>query len=155
WHSSTVGLSPDALFAAMRGEEALFAQIPHAELFASTTPFQLLVPLGPRVQSLPPPSLRPPPPTPEDGEARADALVAAGEPAAALVEYGKTLAQLGPTITESQPRIYLKVATTLLGVGRESDALAYFEAVLDHKPEQPAALRGAAELKLKSGDQGG
>jgi tetratricopeptide (TPR) repeat protein len=150
WHSSTTGLSPEHLFAAMRAEEALFAQIPFAELFRAPTGFQVLTPQGPPVPSLPPPATHPPPV--DDSETRADSLVAAGDLAAALVEYGKALAHLGPTITDRQPRIYLKVASTLRAVGREADALAYFEAALEHEPNNTHALQGAAELQIAAGD---
>ena len=150
WHSSTIGLSPEHLFASMTAEEALFAQIPCAQLFRAPTEFLLLTPQGPPVPSLPPPATRPPPV--DDAEARADAMVAAGDLAAGLVEYGKALAHLGPIITDRQPRIYLKVASALRAVGRDADALAYFDAALDHEPTNTLALQGAAELQIAAGD---
>jgi hypothetical protein len=79
-------------------------------------------------------------------------MVAPGDLTAGLVEYGRALAHLGPAITDRQPRIYLKVASALRAVGRDADALAYFDAVLEHEPNNARALQGAAELTIAAGD---
>jgi hypothetical protein len=47
----------DALFSAMRAEEALFAEVPAAEYFAGAEPFELLRPVPPPLWSEPPPSV--------------------------------------------------------------------------------------------------
>jgi tetratricopeptide (TPR) repeat protein len=149
WHASDDGLSPDALFSAMRREEALFAQIPFAELFEAPAPFHLLVP---RIFFSAPPEAAPSP-SGDKVVSEADALVAAGDLEGALGRYAVALEQLGPSSTAARPALYAKIASTLRAVDRASDALAYYRAALDLEPELILALKGGAELYLEAGER--
>jgi len=65
WQSGSDGLSAEALLAAMRAEEALFAALPAVELTSRSEPFQLLASGVAPVYSVPPESL----PAPSNGNA--------------------------------------------------------------------------------------
>lgn len=153
WHAGDQGLSPEGLFSAIRQEEGLFSQIPCAELFAARTPFHVLVPQGARILSMAPAPV--PPPAPAGGEAlaEAEALVAAGDPEGALPHYASALEELNLSSTVGRPSLYVKIASALRAVGREGDALAYYQAALDEEPGLILALQPAAELYLQAGER--
>jgi hypothetical protein len=60
WQSSTEGLGAEALYAAMRAEETLFAELPAAHFYFGGRPFHVLTPGVPPAFSSPPPPLPPP-----------------------------------------------------------------------------------------------
>jgi tetratricopeptide (TPR) repeat protein len=153
WQASNTGLSPGALFAAMRGEEAWFSQIDAVELYEDTSPFTLLTAVAPVAASLPPAAA--PIDTSGDAEARGDAWIAQGNFTMGLAEYGAALEKLGPERTQRHAPLYVKAAAALLASERTADALAYYEAALEIQGDLTEALEGAAKLRLAAGDQDG
>jgi tetratricopeptide (TPR) repeat protein len=164
WHSSGAELAPNALFHAMRAEEAMFGRIECAELFQASTGFQILVPDASRARSIPPEPQRDdgapygvePAAPPKDAlEASADALFAAGDVDGAIAEYARLLEHLGSIRTAVHAPIYAKVGAALRASGQVDDAFAYYEAAIDIDPNLVAALSVAAELRAERGDAAG
>ncbi|HEV8245760.1 MAG TPA: hypothetical protein VGP93_08325, partial [Polyangiaceae bacterium] len=149
WQSSPEGLSAAALFAAMRSEESLFAELPAAEYFPGPNPFHLLTPGYTPIFSVPAPAG---PGFGDSPEQRGDAQAAAGNHDAALFEYNAALEQLGPPPSREHAPLYVKIGTALRASARQKDALAYFEAALAIDERGLAALRGASELHAEAGD---
>ena len=149
WHASEQGLAADGLFAAMRAEEALFAQTACAEFFPAKAAFEVLLSQRSWIPTAPP-AAEPTPPD-DQAEARADALVEASDFDAALADYSQALDRLGPVPTAEHPVLIAKIASALRGAHRDEDALAYYEAALALEPTLASALEGAADLRMKLG----
>ncbi len=150
WQSNADGLSPEALHAAMRSEEALFSELPAVHYVAGSEPFHILHPGYRPVFSMPAPAG--PMLDSADALERADALAAAGDYDNALVEYTVALGELGPGPSPRHSSLYVKIGVALRTVGRAQDALAYFDAALGIDEKNTAALSGAAELRAEARD---
>lgn len=150
WQATDQGLSPRDLFLAMQNEPSLYGRVEAVQFEEGSVPFHVLLPrnsqvfsVRPRVSSVP---------VRGGAEARADAHVENGDLDAAFVEYTAALDEIGPASPARHPPIYAKIARALKLAGRDVDALRYYDAALELEPELPAALEGAADLRIEAGD---